>query len=133
VTLTEKNCPDCSTIKPASEFYPSKKGVSGLYSYCKPCTYRRNSKYQMNRFGSKRWMNIFHKYGLTQAAYEAMDAEQHGLCAVCTVRPCRVIDHDHTTGVVRALLCSGCNAFVGYLEKDATWYQRAIAYLERHA
>jgi hypothetical protein len=42
-----------------------------------------------------------------------------------------VIDHCHTTGVVRGMLCHNCNRALGLLQDDTTLLKRAITYLER--
>lgn len=42
-------------------------------------------------------------------------------------RPC--VDHDHRTGLVRGLLCPGCNLALGYLHEDVGWLTRAATYL----
>jgi len=64
------------------------------------------------------------RYGLTQEQVDAMVAQQGGICAICGGPPGTKgfhIDHDHTTGEVRGLLCGSCNVGVGWLEG---WYQR---------
>lgn len=38
MVLTEKNCSKCGQLKPASEFYPDKRAVSGLKSQCLTCS-----------------------------------------------------------------------------------------------
>jgi len=47
--------------------------------------------------------------------------EQQGLCAICheCIEPNQaVLDHDHATGYVRAVLHRGCNAFIGHMENN---------------
>ena len=69
------------------------------------------------------------KYGLTSDDYDAMSEAQGGLCAICQnpeTRNARKgrgigtqplnIDHDHTTGQIRGLLCARCNSILGFLE-----------------
>jgi len=50
-------------------------------------------------------------------------------CWVCGsgVRLC--IDHCHTTGKARGLLCSNCNTALGYFGDDVIKMQKAIEYL----
>lgn len=71
------------------------------------------------------------KYGMTVEGYERMYQEQDGKCAVCA-EPFEVlcIDHNHSTGAVRQLLCASCNTAIGLFEHPlrSQWE----AYLERH-
>jgi hypothetical protein len=70
------------------------------------------------------------KYGLTQAAFEAMLAEQDGLCAICSLpMSTPKIDHDHSTGRVRGLLCSPCNTGIGHLKDSPEVLFAAYQYL----
>lgn len=51
-------------------------------------------------------------YGITGDDYEALLRRQGGKCAICRARPKSkrlAVDHNHTTGAVRGLLCSRCN------------------------
>ncbi len=41
-----------------------------------------------------------------------------------------MVDHDHTTGEVRGLLCHNCNRAIGLLREDPERLRRAIEYLE---
>lgn len=48
--------------------------------------------------------------------------EQGGKCLLCSfpVAPSEaVLDHCHTTGVIRAVLHRGCNAMLGHIENNA--------------
>jgi hypothetical protein len=42
------------------------------------------------------------------------------------------VDHDHTTGKVRGLLCHDCNVGIGFMRDSVENFRRAIAYLDRH-
>lgn len=62
--------------------------------------------------------------------FEAMYFEQDGKCAIPVCRrEAKVVDHDHVTGIVRGLLCQGCNVALGFLE-DVLWTTGAHEYLE---
>ena len=74
------------------------------------------------------------KYGLTLAQYHGLLESQAGACAIChrnTGTRALHIDHDHSTGKVRGLLCNSCNRGIGLLKDDATVLRSALAYLER--
>jgi len=82
------------------------------------------------------------KYGLSVDQYDAMFVAQHGVCAVClkvetTFDPrCGkvrklAVDHDHTTGRVRGLLCRECNTGLGHFKDSPSLLRMATAYLEK--
>ena len=72
-------------------------------------------------------------YQVTPEQYEAMNRKQEGLCAICR-EPNNsgwslAVDHNHTTGKVRGLLCTRCNRGIGYFKDDPSRLARAIEYL----
>lgn len=73
------------------------------------------------------------EYGVTPEIFERMLVEQDLACAIChngfgeTIPH---IDHDHSTGEVRGLLCSNCNVGIGFLQDDPEVLRSAIKYLE---
>ena len=76
-------------------------------------------------------------YGITPAQYDAMLEAQGHACASCfsdewggkTGVP--HVDHDHATGEVRGLLCSGCNHAIGHAKDDPARLRQMADYLER--
>lgn len=75
--------------------------------------------------------NKIRRYGLTPERYAEMVAKQGGACAVCLSVPDRDldIDHCHTTGVVRGLLCNRCNRALGHLKDSTVLLERMLKYL----
>jgi hypothetical protein len=98
------------------------------------------------------------KHGLTLEDFEIMLAQQNYCCAICKspttgnkrnghgAKPhlengwpsvARTgdftwhVDHDHTTGEVRGLLCHHCNAALGLVRDDPSILAAMIAYLKR--
>jgi hypothetical protein len=74
-------------------------------------------------------------YGLEPEDYRALFESQHGACAICgkpeTPGSRLHVDHDHTTGAVRGLLCNHCNVLIGMAGEDPATLRKAIAYLAR--
>lgn len=71
-------------------------------------------------------------YGLAPGQYAEMLAAQDGRCAICRKRPRRrrlAVDHDHFTGLPRALLCYLCNKALGQYEFDQETATNASRYL----
>lgn len=70
------------------------------------------------------------RYGLTPEAYYALLRAQGGTCKSCGEHMAApVIDHCHRTGLVRALLCQGCNVCVGSIE--APRFDACLRYVRR--
>lgn len=76
-------------------------------------------------------------YGITKDEYDRILDIQGGACAICRRKPTGdrrlAVDHDHKTGVVRGLLCSGekgCNhGGLGSFHDDRDIVWRAFLYL----
>ena len=81
-------------------------------------------------------------YGIQIEEYNRLLTEQDGVCAVCqktettkhqngkTTSLC--VDHCHSTGRVRGLLCRNCNGGIGKLQESAELLRKAAEYLERN-
>lgn len=81
------------------------------------------------------------KYGLTEEQYQEMFKAQNGLCKICNnpeiITDKRVngpkrlsIDHCHTTGKIRGLLCRNCNIGIGNLKHNPEFLRRAALHCE---
>lgn len=75
--------------------------------------------------------------GITEYEYLSMWEKQEGKCAICGIQEHRCIkgklfiDHCHTTGKVRGLLCSSCNSGIGFLKDNIGTLLKAIEYLSK--
>ena len=85
--------------------------------------------------------NLQHNFGITLSQYNAMLVSQNFTCAVCKypetskhqsgkVRDLSV-DHCHSTGAIRGLLCGKCNKGIGLFQDNKKLLEQAIKYLER--
>ncbi len=77
----------------------------------------------------------FH-YEITVEQYEEISLLQDHVCLICrtfipSARAKRLfLDHDHSTGELRALLCHFCNAGLGYFKENIQLFERAIQYVQ---
>lgn len=74
-------------------------------------------------------------YGLGSAEYEAMVIASNGVCEICGRPPKRArlaVDHDHSNGKNRGILCRSCNAGLGLFGDDPSHLIAAAAYLTKH-
>lgn len=71
------------------------------------------------------------RYGLTDDAYRSMLDSQSNTCAICKEETQLHVDHDHSTGRVRGLLCGPCNRGIGMLRDSVPRLEAAIEYLRK--
>jgi hypothetical protein len=79
------------------------------------------------------------RYLLSADGYNQMVADQGGRCAICAEAPngkgplsVLHVDHDHSTGAVRSLLCQKCNTGLGCFKENTALLIKAHLYLLRH-
>jgi hypothetical protein len=130
LAATEKKCTSCEQTRPVTCFGKLSCGV--LYrSQCKECCNEKRSASQL--------LKTLREHGLTVEQHHTILRSQDGKCAIClgtdpVGRSRRfAIDHCHSTGAVRGLLCNKCNMGVGNFDDDAARLEAAAAYLRRAA
>lgn len=102
--------------------YYAKRKAAGINKNAIASTYQRNRQLKQ-------------KYGMTIEDFDALVAEQNGLCPICardlttTQRISPSVDHCHETGAVRGVLCGPCNSGIGSLQDSIEVLEAAIAYL----
>jgi len=84
------------------------------------------------------WRNsqLKRDYNITLEQYDQMLVQQKYCCLICnahvdTQKKELSVDHCHTTGSIRGLLCKGCNTGIGNFKDDVNIMKKAIEYLER--
>jgi hypothetical protein len=91
--------------------------------------YLKNREKVLAQRRNKRYQKLF---GITEEEYFQLLAFQNGVCAICnnTPKDTRLhVDHSHTTGEVRGLLCYKCNYSIGLLDDSPEKATRLAAYL----
>lgn len=68
--------------------------------------------------------------------YNAKFESQNGRCPICNRHQSELkrtlgVDHDHTTGQNRDLLCISCNSGLGCFHEEPSRLEAAIKYLEK--
>lgn len=76
-------------------------------------------------------------YGITLAQFQTMLERQDGKCHLCgkdvTLKQKDAhMDHCHTTGKLRAILCRACNTGIGMLGDSAALLRKAAEYLDEY-
>lgn len=140
-------CPDCGGIR---------AGDRGIR--CKQCSDKKR-KASRNYYAShKKSVAEYHRrrnasrtqedrrkeslkglYGMTPGDYESMLASQGGVCKICGSPPPGPndgrrkrfldVDHCHSTGIVRGLLCGKCNKGLGVMGDTCAGIMPYIQYL----
>jgi len=120
-----KVCRSCGTEKPIDKYYvhcsdPIKGKV--YQAQCKECHIEQQR---------------YRKLGVCNVKYDEMLLAQRGKCAICfsTLNSSRYtkfcVDHNHTTGQVRGLLCVGCNTALGLMKESPERFLSAVEYLKK--
>ncbi len=152
----EKYCPQCGETKVRSAFYANKNVKDGLHSVCKVC-HLANSKKRRELPGNKERARLAQekwrknpnnkraglssrykaKYGITLEGYEEMLDKQDKKCYICgnetyaNGKPLYV-DHCHSSGKVRKLLCQPCNSGLGMFRDNPELLIKAADYVKEH-
>lgn len=142
----DKRCTKCGEMKPRSAFYLRKERDGGQTKpHCKTCSRAVAKEFRAanpeyvttwnaaNTIKKSDW-HRFRQYGMTPDAYQVMFDQQGGLCAICAGdMGVGNVDHDHSTGVVRELLCHPCNIALGMFRDNRSVVASALEYLKRHS
>ncbi|MBK7092444.1 MAG: endonuclease VII domain-containing protein [bacterium] len=104
--------------------------------YAESSELREKAREQANgwrkRNPEKRLANVLKTFGITVEQYYAMHESQNGVCAICGGNSSSGrlrVDHCHSTGKVRGLLCDSCNLGLGKLGDTAKSLEKALLYL----
>lgn len=133
-----KQCKECLGLFDFNAFY---KNAGSL---CKKCANIRAVKYaKENKDKIKPKLKGYalkRRYKLSETDYLNLLEKQNNLCAICgcletaldknlNLPKALAVDHCHTTGKIRGLLCSKCNIGLGNFQDNISYLEKAIKYL----
>jgi hypothetical protein len=117
----DKNCKKCGVV-----FTPT----NPCNTYCSPECRGTNAYYKRN-------------YGIDDTVLAKMQEEQNNKCFICDSEGFLIgknnhkqklaVDHCHTTGKVRKLLCHNCNRALGLFKDNPEILRKAADYVEQHS
>lgn len=134
-TVATKACSKCGDTLALKLFHKHPSGPMGRHSWCKACANaaQRGVRKRKDTTENRRERLLKQRYGMTSADKANLLASQGGECAICGYAPTRaVIDHCHTSGKVRGVLCHRCNIRLPAIE-DRDFLAGALRYLGRAA
>jgi Autographiviridae endonuclease VII len=144
-----KICTECKLL--TDNFQKDSRKLDGLNAKCKVCVRKRrmspkyreydlayNKKYAIENAEHVTYRtrnhNIKKLYGLTQEQFIILSASQQDCCKICKIHvsktryPNLCVDHDHTTGKIRGLLCDNCNRGIGLMGDTLENLESAVIY-----
>lgn len=145
-----KTCVKCKLTKQLMDFHKSKRHSLGVKNECAKCTNTYLKNHYSKRGGrteeEKRNLTSNHlqrKYNMDLGEYQTLYFSQKGRCLICTKeqksllttritkgkKEVLVVDHNHSTGKVRGLLCQKCNQGIGLFEENCISLRNAISYI----
>lgn len=135
-----------------SELHWNKNNFIWLYREPYPIDKEECNKHKANKV--KEWrednpnkaknMALQNKYGISYDEYMSMHKDQGGKCLICNEKEkskdhrtnevrMLAVDHCHSSGKVRGLLCSQCNTGLGLFKDDISLLKKAAVYLSSNS
>ena len=141
-----RSCTKCGEYKAWAEYsYKRATGRKpGYQPRCKTCSLEDTRKWRESQ-SPERLKDLYLRrtYGISYAEYTQRLEEQDYCCAICSrelntnfgmeaLSPnTAVVDHCHTHGHVRGILCNECNRGLGYFKDNVNALAQAISYLTK--
>lgn len=135
----ELNCDICRTETPGGRGrFPVDHSHSSLYIrglLCFRCNimlgWYENHEYSISAH-LKRSLGDYARGG-RELFLESLSQTESNSCSICSIEGplgiySIVVDHDHSTGKIRGLLCRGCNIRLGWIEKRLV---SIVSYIEK--
>jgi hypothetical protein len=111
-------CTKCKLSFDTNEFIKDSRYILGYKKTCKKCR-------SITSINSLRMKN----YGMNNDEYKNFIIKNNNKCTSCGSVKRLCVDHCHTTGKVRGLLCAKCNTALGFLDDSEQKIKLLLKYL----
>lgn len=114
---------------------PNKTGIvwrsNSLEEKVKMRKYSRDyrKRHKERRYKSRKTSELKTKYDISFEEFEKKLKDQDARCAICNEVSILHVDHCHTTGKFRGLLCRHCNLGLGFFKDNKILMKKALDYL----
>jgi hypothetical protein len=136
-------CSTCKEDKDPSCFHKAGNKKRGYQFSCIACRKKiknkqRESMTEQEWYLTQRQYWLKSQYGLNLSDYNDLIKEQNHKCAICETdevdafKGLLFVDHCHTSGKVRGLLCHHCNTALGKFKDSESILMRAIEYVRKN-
>lgn len=135
-------CNTCKETKP-HQLFSKKNGTKRGYAHrCKVChnAYVRETWYKNNgesqRDATKKYKRenrykvLASRYETTEDVISNLFSKAGNACEVCKSKKDLCVDHCHSSGSVRGILCKSCNTSLGMLREDSERILNLARYAE---
>lgn len=134
-------CTKCGKEGQEKDFSPRLNRVKPVSSWCKQCqTNEAKKRYRDANPEAIKSQKLLNAFGIDILEYNKLLEAQDGVCAICNKKESVVgnnnklkslaVDHCHTTGRIRGLLCQKCNQALGLFEDSIENLISATNYLK---
>lgn len=135
-------CSTCKEEKEPEAFHKAANKKRGYQFSCISCRKDKKDKHK-NSMSPEEWalLNkqywLKSEYGISLEDYNLMLKQQEHKCAICNTdetdvyRQTLYVDHCHSTGAVRGLLCMQCNSGLGKFKDSLERLEAAKEYLRK--
>ncbi len=133
--MENKTCFACQQSLPLSAFARDNTR-HGVQRECRECCTTRKRAWHQTSSGQRSSANtkLKRRLGIDVEEFEFLSASVGNVCEICK-KPekgtCRLsVDHCHTQGYIRGLLCNNCNVGLGNFLNSPEALRQAAVYLD---
>jgi len=128
-----RRCCRCREIKDINLFRGKHQTIQ--YPYCITCAAESHRETDRKR-------TIYNKFNITKEDHQKLILDSNNKCKICKQPESHInytskktlsltVDHCHTSGLIRGLICRSCNLMLGNAKDSIKTLRAAIRYLQQ--